>query len=124
MDSSYRNRMPAPNSQEKSREGIPNTSSTSTTSVGFQKDPNLQERHWQQQRVERKITNAPIDLGDKLNAGKLASEQGEQSSSNVDIGTPTPSPTQPDARRQKVAKKWLRDTAIRHNRPRRSAPLM
>ena len=80
--------------------------------MGFQKDPKLQERPWQQQRVESKTTNAPIDLGDKLNAGKQASEQGEESSSNVDIGTPTPSPTQPEARRQKVAKEWLTTTEV------------
>ena len=80
--------------------------------VGFQKDPKLQERQRQQQRVESKTTNAPIALRDKLNVGKRAREQGEQSSSKVDIGVPAPSPTQPEARRQKVAKEWLTTTEM------------
>ena len=75
--------------------------------VGFQKDPKLQERQRQQQRVESKTTNAPIDLRNKLNAGKRARDQVEQSSLKVDIGTPAPSPTQPEARRQKWQKNGL-----------------
>ena len=80
--------------------------------VGFQKDPKLQERQRQQQRVESKTTNAPKDLRDKLNAGKRGREQGEQSSSKVDIGATDPSPTQPEVRRQKVAKEWLTTTEM------------
>ena len=72
----------------------------------------LQERQRQQQRVESKTTNAPIDLRNKLHAGKRAREQGEQSSSKEDIGTPAPSPTQPEARRQTVAKEWLTTTEM------------
>ena len=75
--------------------------------VGFQKDPKLNERQRQQQRLESKTTNAPIDLRDKLNAGKRAREHGEQSSSRANEGVPTPSPTRPEARRQKVTKEWL-----------------
>ena len=81
--------------------------------VGFQKDQKLQERQRQQQRVKSKTTNAPIDLRDTLNAGKRAREQGGQSSSKVNRGAPAPSPTQPEARRQKVTKEWLTTTEMR-----------
>ena len=81
--------------------------------VGFQKDPKLKERQRQQQRVKSKTTNAPIDLRDKLNAGKRAREQGEQSSSGTNRGVPAPSPTQPEARRQKVTKEWLTAAEMR-----------
>ena len=80
--------------------------------VGFQKDPKLQERQRQLQRVESKTTNAPIDLRDMLNAGKRAREQGKQSSSKTNRGAPARSPTQPEARRQKVTKDWLTTTEM------------
>ena len=93
--------------------------------VGFQKDPNIQELQRQQHWIESKTTNAPIDLRDKLNAGRQAREQGKQSSSKVDIGAPAPSPTQPEARRQssKRMAHYNGDAAIRHNGPRHSASL-
>ena len=75
--------------------------------VGFQKDLQLQERQRQQQRVENKAANAPIDLRDKLNAGKRARDLGEQSSSNTNRDLSAPSPTKPEARRQKIAREWL-----------------
>ena len=62
--------------------------------------------------MESKTTNAPIDLRDKLNAGKRAREQGEQSSSRVSRRVPTPSPAQPETRRQKVTKEWLTTTEM------------
>ena len=80
--------------------------------VGFQKDPKLQERQRQQQRVESKTTNAATDLRNKLNAGKRAREQGEPSSSRANRGAPAPSPTQPESRKQKVVKKWLTTTEM------------
>ena len=40
--------------------------------LGFQKDPQLQERQRQRQRVENKAANAPIDLRDKIYASKRA----------------------------------------------------
>ena len=52
--------------------------SESNRLIGFQKDPKLQERQREQQRTENKNANAPIDLRDKINAGKRAREQGDQ----------------------------------------------
>ena len=75
--------------------------------VGFQKDSKLQERQRKQQRVENKAAKAPKDLRDKLNAGKRARDLGEQSSSNNNRELPAPSPTQPEARRQKMEKERL-----------------
>ena len=46
--------------------------SESNRLIGFQKDPKLQERQREQQRTENKNANAPIDLRDKINAGKRA----------------------------------------------------
>ena len=51
--------------------------------IGFQKDPKPQERQREQQRAENKTTNAPIDLREKLDAGKRAREEGDQSSSRA-----------------------------------------
>ena len=73
--------------------------------IGFQKDPKLHERQKEEQREERKASNAPIDLRDKLNATKRAREQDGQTSSNR--GTPAPSPSQPEARRQRVTRELL-----------------
>ena len=81
--------------------------------IGFQKYPKLQERQREQQRTESKTTNAPIDLRDKPNAGKRAREQGDQSSSRANRGVPAPSPSQPEARRQKVTKELLTATEIK-----------
>ena len=53
-----------------------------------------------------------MDLRDKLNAGKRAREQGDQSSSRENRATPAPSPSQPEARRQKVTKELLTATEI------------
>ena len=75
--------------------------------IGFQKDPKLKERQREQQQTESKTTNAPIDLRDTLNAGKRAREQGDQSSSRENRGVPAPSPSQPEARRQKVTREYL-----------------
>ena len=63
--------------------------------------------------MENKTTNAPVDLRDKLNAGKRAREQGEQSSSKANRGVPASSPTQPEARKQKVTKEWLTAAEMR-----------
>ena len=73
--------------------------------IGFQKDPKLHERQKEEQREERKTSNAPIDLRDKLNATKRAREHDGQTSSNR--GTPAPSPSQPEARRQRVTRELL-----------------
>ena len=82
--------------------------------VGFQNDTKLKERQRQQQdRVESKTTNAPIDLRDELNAGKRDREQGEQSSSRANRGVPAASPTQPEAGRQQVTKEWLTAAEMR-----------
>ena len=92
--------------------------------IGFQKDPKLKERQREQQQTESKTTNAPLDLRDKLNAGKRASEQGDQSSTRGNRGVPAPSPSQPEARRQKVTRELLTATetkTIGHNCKRRSA---
>ena len=70
--------------------------------IGFQKDPKLKERQREQQRTENKTTNALMDLRDKVNAGKRAREQCDQSISRENRGAPSPS--QPEARRQKVTK--------------------
>ena len=70
--------------------------------VGFQKDPQLQERQHQQQKAENKAANAPIVLRDKINAGKRARDLGEQLSSNNNEEIPTLSPTQPAARRPRM----------------------
>ena len=92
------------------------TSSTSNTQparnepsrlIGFQKDPKLHERQREEQREERKAHNAPIDLRDKMNATKRAREQDGQTSSRSNRGIPAPSPSQPEARRQKVARELL-----------------
>ena len=48
-----------------------------------------------------------MDLRDKLNATKRAREQDGQTSSRSNRGTPAPSPSQPEARRQKVARELL-----------------
>ena len=81
--------------------------------ICFQKDPKLQERQREEQREERKINNAPIDLRDKLNAAKRAREQDGQTSSRSNRGIPAPSPSQPEARRQKVARELLTATEIK-----------
>ena len=81
--------------------------------IGFQKDPKLQERQREEQREERKINNAPIDLRDKLNAAKRAREQDGQTSSKSNRGIQAPSPSQPEARREKVARELLTATEIK-----------
>ena len=81
--------------------------------IGFQKDPKLKERQREQQRTESKTTNAPIDLRDKLNGGKRAGEQGDQSSSRGNRGVPAPSPSQPEAGRQNVTRELLTATEIK-----------
>ena len=73
--------------------------------IGFQKDPKLHERQKEEQREERKASNAPIDLRDMLNATKRAREQDGQTSSNR--GSPASSPSQPEARRQRVTRELL-----------------
>ena len=74
--------------------------SESNRLIGFQKDPMMQERQWEQQRTENKNANTPIDLRDKINAGKRAREQGDRSSSKTNRGVPAPSPSHSEARRQ------------------------
>ena len=81
--------------------------------IGFQKNPKLKERQQEQQRTENKTTNAPMDLRDKLNAGKRAREQGDQSSSRENRGAPAPFPSQPEAKRQKVTRELLTATEIK-----------
>ena len=99
--------------QDSYEELIPSTSNTQPAQnepsrlVGFQKDPKLDERQKEEQREERKTNNAPVDLRDKLNATKRAREQDGQTSSRSNRGTPAPSPSQPEARRQKVARELL-----------------
>ena len=99
--------------QDSYEELIPSTSNTQPAQnepsrlVGFQKDPKLHERQKEEQREERKTNNAPVDLRDKLNATKRAREQDGQTSSRSNRGTPAPSPSQPEARRQKVARELL-----------------
>ena len=87
--------------------------SESNRLIGFQKDPKLQERQREQQRTENKNVNAPIDLRDKIHAGKRAREQGDQSSCKTNRGIPAPSPSQPEARRQKMTRELLTATEIR-----------
>ena len=99
--------------QDSYEELIPSTSNTQPAQnepsrlVGFQNDPKLHERQKEEQREERKTNNAPVDLRDKLNATKRAREQDGQTSSRSNRGTPAPSPSQPEARRQKVARELL-----------------
>ena len=81
--------------------------------VGFQKDPKLRERQRELQRAENEATKAPIDLRDKLNAGKRAREQDGQSSSRLNRGIPAPSPSQPEARTQKVTRELLTVTKMK-----------
>ena len=74
--------------------------------VGYQRDPQMQGRQREQQKAENKAASTVIDLREKINAGKRAREEAEQSSSTT---TPTPrapaaSPTQPEARKQRVAR--------------------
>ena len=87
--------------------------SESSRLIGFQKDPKLRERQREQQRTENKNANAPIDLRDKINAGKRAREQSDQSSSKTSRGVPAPSPSQPEARRLKVTRELLTATEIK-----------
>ena len=72
--------------------------------VGFQKDPQLQERQRQEQKAENKAANAPIDLRDKINAGKRSRDLEEQSSLNNNREIPALSPNQPAARRQRMTR--------------------
>ena len=105
--------------QDSYEELIPSTSNTQPAQnepsrlVGFQKDPKLHERQKEEQREERKTNNAPVDLRDKLNATKRAREQDGQTSSRSNRGTPAPSPSQPEARRQKVARELLTAAEIK-----------
>ena len=67
-------------------------------------------------KAENKAASTVIDLREKINAGKRAREEAEQSSSTT---TPTPvtpaaSPTQPDARRQRVTRELLTSAEIQH----------
>ena len=99
--------------QDSDEELTPSTSNTQPARnepsrlIGFQKDPKLHERQREEQREERKANNTPIDLRDKLNATKRAREQDGQYSSRSNKGIPDPSPSQPEARRQKVARELL-----------------
>ena len=99
--------------QDSYEELTPSTSNTQPARnepsrlIGFQKDPKLHGRQREEQREERKANNTPIDLRDKLNATKRAREQDGQSSSRSNKGIPAPSPSQPEARRQKVARELL-----------------
>ena len=79
--------------------------------IGFQKDPKVHERQKEEQKKERKDRNAPMDLRDKLNATKRAREQDGQTNSNR--GTPAQSPSQPEARRQKVTRELLTTTEMK-----------
>ena len=83
--------------------------SESNRLIAFQKGPKLQERQREQQRTENKNARTR----DKINAGKRASEQGDQSSSKTHRGVPAPSPSQPEARRQKVTRELLTATEIK-----------
>ena len=96
--------------QDSYEELIPSTCNTRNEPsrlIGFQKDPKLRERQREEQREERKANNAPIDLRDKLNATKRAREQDGQSSSRSNKGIQSPSPSQPETRRQKVTRELL-----------------
>ena len=75
--------------------------------IGFQKDPQNQERQRQQQRADNKPASAPIDFRDKINAGKRTREAVEQSNSTTTTTAPAVSPTQPEARRQRKTKELL-----------------
>ena len=99
--------------QDSYEELIPSTSNTQPARnepsrlIGLQKDPKLHERQREEQREERKANNAPMDLRDKLNATKRAREQDGQSSSRSNKGIQSPSPSQPETRRQKIARELL-----------------
>ena len=80
--------------------------------IGFQKDPKLKKRQREQQRTESRTTNAPIDLRDKLNDRKRDREQGDQSNTRGNSGVPTPSPSHPEARRQKETRELLTATEV------------
>ena len=84
--------------------------------IGFQKDPENQQRQRQQQRADNKAASAPIDLRDKINAGKRASEAVEQQQSNSTTTTTAPavSPTQPEARRQRITRKLFTSAETQH----------
>ena len=82
--------------------------------VGYQRDPRRQERQREQQKGENKAASTIIDLREKINAGKRSREETEQSSSTT---APTPvahaaSPTQPQARKQKVARELLTSAEV------------
>ena len=91
--------------------------------VGFQKDPKLQERQRQQQRVENKTTKAPTDLRDKLIAGNRASDLGnrrvqKQTEESQLLLLPTRSQKTKSGKRMAY---FSRNTTARYNGKRRSA---
>ena len=74
----------------------------------------MQEGQREQQKAENKAASFIIDLREKINAGKRAREETEQSNSTT---TPTPvapaaSPTQPQARKQRVTRELLTSAEI------------
>ena len=76
----------------------------------------MQERRREQQKAENKAASTIIDLREKINAGKRAREETKQWSSTT-TPTPTPvapaaSPTQPQARKQRVARELLTSAEI------------
>ena len=46
---------------------IPSTSASPQHLIGFQANPELQERQMEQKKAERQATNAPIDIRDVMN---------------------------------------------------------
>ena len=79
--------------------------------IGFQANPQLQERQKQQQRAVNKAAEAPLDLRDKINANKRArkqAEQAEQTGTTAKRDPPIPSPTQqPEAWRIRITRELL-----------------
>ena len=98
--------------QSSSRDEPPKTEPARV--VGYHRDPQMQERQREQQKAGKKAASTVIDLREKINAGKRAREEAEQLSSTT---TPTPvahaaSPTQPEARRQRLTRGLLTSAEI------------
>ena len=82
--------------------------------IGYQRDPEMQERQREQQKAGNKAASSVVDLREKINAGKRAREEAEQSNSTTTSTpvTPAESPTQPEARRQRVTREFLTSAEI------------
>ena len=94
--------------------------------VGYQRDPQMQERQREQQKAENEAASTVIDLRETINAGKRAREEAEQSSSAT-TPTPTSSCSIAHSTRSKKTESDTRAPYIRrnstagHHRKRRSA---